>query len=387
MSQREDYAERVLGAAVLAADTPPPWEGISKSEAVRRADALMPTATNRQLAAALSEMGIDVPQSSIRRARSAPATRQRPGSNNGPDDLSAVWADEVNRSAPAAPVAEGEACPECGGPMEWERARTAIRCPECGTVSLPRMVFELAADQEAQSRALAVRRDPADEHRAVLELAAERERVSDGAASLIDWLAPAALPPGSPARQLAAGYVGQLRYISGMAQRADSPGELASVRDLLNQVANNVAGQRHVLEQAWEASREPAQLEASPDVVDAEWDDYDDEDEQETQEVRQAPHTPGLAYSATALALKRMEADAARRQRNGVCQLRHRWARHTPATREYGPVVPDPYFRNGANLMFAPGGPRIRSCDKHGPAAERELNERGWPHTGYEVLP
>lgn len=65
------YANGVLDGATLAADTPPPWSGISKSEAVRRADALLPGRSTRQLAAALAQVGLDVPESSIRRVRTA----------------------------------------------------------------------------------------------------------------------------------------------------------------------------------------------------------------------------------------------------------------------------------------------------------------------------
>lgn len=72
----QTYADGVLDGSVLAADTPPPWSGMSKTEAVRRADALLPGRTTRQLAAALAEVGITVPESSIRRARTAqPAGR------------------------------------------------------------------------------------------------------------------------------------------------------------------------------------------------------------------------------------------------------------------------------------------------------------------------
>lgn len=272
--------------------------------------------------------------------------------------------------------------------MQWERARTVVRCLECDTVSLPRTVRELAAEQQqrdSERAALAVRADPAAEHRAALELAAERERLCDAAATLIGWLDPAGLPPGQ-ARQLAAGYVGQFRHLTGMAQRAASTGELDAVRDLLGQVADNVAGQRHIIDTARDAARGPAQLEA-PGVIDAEW----DEDEEEWEDEREAPdpvYRPGMAYSATAAALAQLEADAARRQRNGVCQIRHGiFTRQTIATREYGPVVPDPYLRHGSNVMFAPNGPRIRCCDRHGADAERAILEDGWTNVGYEVLP
>lgn len=56
-------------AAVLAVNAP--WEGLSKAAAVRRADALLPERSPRALRAALAEVGVDVPESSIRRVRTA----------------------------------------------------------------------------------------------------------------------------------------------------------------------------------------------------------------------------------------------------------------------------------------------------------------------------
>jgi Protein of unknown function (DUF2637) len=74
----ETNANGALDAAVLMAATPPPWEGVSKREAVARADELLPGRTARILAVALREVGIEVTEASVRSIRSA---RRRKAAN------------------------------------------------------------------------------------------------------------------------------------------------------------------------------------------------------------------------------------------------------------------------------------------------------------------
>lgn len=54
----------------LAADTPPAWELMSKTDAVERADMLLPGRTARELAAALAEVGVQITDGGVRTARS-----------------------------------------------------------------------------------------------------------------------------------------------------------------------------------------------------------------------------------------------------------------------------------------------------------------------------
>jgi hypothetical protein len=66
----ETYTGGVLDSVVLAANTPPPWPAdLSKKDAVDRADALLPGRTPRALVAALSQVGVTVAESTIRRRR------------------------------------------------------------------------------------------------------------------------------------------------------------------------------------------------------------------------------------------------------------------------------------------------------------------------------
>lgn len=65
--KRADVTSVTSDAAVLAANAP--WQGMSKAAAVRRADSLLTERSPRALRAALAEVGVDVPESSIRRVR------------------------------------------------------------------------------------------------------------------------------------------------------------------------------------------------------------------------------------------------------------------------------------------------------------------------------
>lgn len=403
MTNVETYT--VMDGAVLAADTPPPWSGMSKTDAARRADVLLPGRTARQLAAALAEVGVTVPESSIRRARSAVGTGTPRARGTVQDrELLAAWAAEDDRRAPAAPIAEGETCPECGGPMLWERARTVVHCPACDVVTLPSGVTERAEQRETRGRELAVRREsaPAVDHHAALELAAARERLRDYAARVADELDPAELT--GQARDLAAGFVGQLEYLEGMARRATTAAELVSVRDLLGQVMDSLAGQRHIID------AERAQIEAGRVVyVDAEredqaddWDEWDDDDEDQDQDpepYQPAPLSlPVLAGNLLMLQQARQRAERARRERNGACEFRHRFGQPPTASHVYGaaPDQADPradvWQANHYRLErqqsgpFDPAGPVVRCCDKHQAAAEQHVRAQGFENVLYQEL-
>lgn len=405
MTNVETYT--VMDGAVLAADTPPPWQGMSKTEAVRRADVLLPGRTTRQLAAALAEVGVTVPESSIRRARSAVGTGTPRARGTVQDrELLAAWAAEDDRQAPAAPIAEGETCPECGGPMLWERARTVVHCPACDVVTLPSGVAERAEQRETRGRELAVRREsaPAVDHAAALELAAGRAQLRDAVTLIADELDPADLPPGE-ARHLAAGFVGQLRELADMAQRARTVDELAAARGLFGQVADNVRSYRHVIDDA-------RQLEAGAVVyVDAEredqaddWDEWDDDEDQdedpEPRVYQPAPLSlPVLAGNLLMLQQARQRAERARRERNGTCEFPHRFGQPPSASHAYGakPDQADPradvWQANHAYRLerqqsgpFDPAGPVVRCCDKHRAAAERHVRAQGFENVLYQEL-
>lgn len=328
------------------------------------------------------------------------------------DGFADRWAAESPEPAPVVKVEDAE-CPDCGGPLVWEPARTLVGCPACRVLDLhPDIEERYERDAASQSTALAVRADPTAERADALALADARGQVMDLCARLADQYAPGDLPPGD-ARTRCVSYSSRARQLAQMVATAPDLATLASLRDDLLRLSTDASGHLYLIEDArqqadraaqWQADQvararsvyvqseradAPRQLTAPDDDEDDEgdyWDEADDEDDGPgyyRPRTTASPLTVTMGHIAQQLAA-RQTAERDRRERNGTCEFRHRFSGPTTATRIYGAGIVDHYNRQHA--VFNQQGPFVRCCQKHQADALKAIQAQGYEHVLYEEL-
>jgi hypothetical protein len=324
------------------------------------------------------------------------------------DGLEAAWAAE----GPAVRWFQilgdpgGKDCPDCGQPMRWTGARTALICPAADCLNWS---VSPGAEQRADDRSAAAERNasrqvaltPAQARAARVQLRAWQDALLQTAARLADLCDPddyyraqdqrTAFELGAMLRA----YAPEIRAADSETALSEIAREIEAIRqdDRFGQLEaeRGIAEARRAQQDRmaqWEAE-ERGQLEAE---------DREAERQAVTAEHRQAvtqrrtPQAITTAPTSTAgtaaptlaaLAQRRQQARARQLADKGACGFRHPWAANgsVPAARLYGIQIRD---WRGAHL--SQDDPSIRACPKHFAAAAAWMTDQGHPQSTYWEL-
>ena len=322
-----------------------------------------------------------------------------------PDDdaeLAAAWAAE----APAelewrrqlAELAEPD-CHQCGGPLYWTGAYTALVCPACPAWAVsPDVAARTAthtqaiARRDARSRGEIAERDEAAEaaaRAARVRLRGQKEALTQLAEQLAELADPGWQQRGQYQRsafEVGATLRGYLPEIAAAEDEATLTAIATEIRELSDSAlfAELRAERQRMIEhqerQEWaQQQAEDARLRAEAEQA-AQRQAEAEERRQARAPVRQPAQRDrrpaANAYVSTVVAFSQMlEAKGQRVKATGACDFKHRIG-EMPADRLYGIQAID--WQGQGDGYQVPGTPQVRACHRHFKAADTWLEQTGY---------